>query len=101
MCMYRYMCMTDSTKNAKPTKSTKSRNSKSSVQIQINPTSQFEFVQRDTEKSEFLDLADLGEKMSSVETVIYMSIYIYIHVYIFSRTCHIYVNIYLYTCIHT
>jgi len=53
-------CMTVSTENATPPKSTKSRNSKSSVQIQIKSQSQFEFVPRDTEESEFLDLVDFG-----------------------------------------
>jgi len=32
--------------------------------------SQFEFVLRDTEKSEFLDLMEFGDVVSSVETVI-------------------------------
>jgi len=34
------------------------------------PKSQFEFVPQDTEKSEFLDLADLGGVAISVESVI-------------------------------
>jgi len=34
---------------------TKSRNSNPSVQIQIQPKSQFEFVPRDTERLEFVD----------------------------------------------
>ena len=33
--------------------------------FQINSTSQFEFVPRDTEKSEFLDLVDFGGEMLS------------------------------------
>ena len=53
--------MTDSTTNAAPPKSTKSRNSDSSVQIQIKPKSKFEFVPRDSEDSEFLDLVDSGD----------------------------------------
>jgi len=40
--------MTDSTENASPPLSTRSRNSNFSVQIQIKPTSQSEFVLRDT-----------------------------------------------------
>ena len=71
----RYVCadqppMPDSTENATPPKSTRSKNSNSSVQIQIVHFSQFEFVLRDTEKSEFLDLVDAGGLVMSVETVI-------------------------------
>jgi len=58
--------MTDSTKNATPPKSTRSRISYSAVQIQIKPQFQFQFVPRDTEKSEFLDLVDLGDVAFSV-----------------------------------
>ena len=58
--------MTDSTKNATPPKSTKSRNSHFAVQIQMKPQFQFQFVPRDTEKSEFLDLVDLGGVAFSV-----------------------------------
>jgi len=61
---------TDSTEIATPPKSTESRNSNSSVQIQIKPKSQFEFVLRDTEKPEFLDLVDFKGVAISVETVI-------------------------------
>ena len=53
--------MTDSTQNATPPKSTKSKNWNSSVQIHIQSKSQFDFVPRDTEKSEFLDLVDSGD----------------------------------------
>ena len=53
-------CMAVSTENATILKSTKSRNSKSSVQIQMKPKSEFKFAPRDTEKSEFLDLVDLA-----------------------------------------
>jgi len=52
--------MTVFTENATPLESTKPRNSNSSAQIQIRAKSQFEFVPRDTEESEFLDLADFG-----------------------------------------
>jgi len=52
--------MTVSTENASTPKSTKSRNSNSLVQTQNKPKSQFEFVLRDTEKLEFLDLVDFG-----------------------------------------
>jgi hypothetical protein len=64
------MSVTVFTDNATPPKSTKSRNSNSSVQIQIEQKSQFEFVLRDTEKSEFVDLADFGGVALSVESVI-------------------------------
>jgi len=50
-----------STENTTPPKSSKPRNSNSSVQIQIEPKSRFEFIPRDTEKSEFLDLVDFGD----------------------------------------
>jgi len=62
--------LTVSTPIATPPKSTKSSNSNSSVHIQIKPKSQFEFVPRDTEKSEFLDLVDFGGVAISVETVV-------------------------------
>ena len=38
-----------------------SQNSNSSVHIQTKPKSQFEFIPRDTEKSEFLGLVDFGD----------------------------------------
>ena len=62
--------MTVSTENAASPKSTIPRNSNFSVQIQIKPKSQFEFVLRDTEESEFLDMVDFWEAAFSVETVI-------------------------------
>ena len=62
--------MTDFTESATLPKYTKSRNSDSSVQIQTEPTCQFEFVRRYTEKSGFLDLIDVGDVAFSVETVI-------------------------------
>ena len=43
----------------------------SSVQIQMKSRSQFEFVPRDTEESEFLDLVGFGGDTFSVETVIW------------------------------
>ena len=49
---------------------TQSSNSKVSVQIQIKPTFQCEFVPQCIEKSDFLDLADAGDGAFSVETVI-------------------------------
>ena len=58
------------TKNGTLSKPTKSRNSNSSVQIQMKSRSQFEFVPRDTEESEFLDLVGFGGDAFSVETVI-------------------------------
>ena len=70
----RDLSMTPAICNAAPPKSTKSRNSNSLVQIQIKPKSdwksQFEFVLRDTEKSEFRDLVNFGEVALSVEAVI-------------------------------
>jgi len=42
------------------------------VQIQMKPKSQFEFVPRDTTKSEFLDLVDFGDASISVQTAICM-----------------------------
>ena len=62
-------CMTDSTENATPPKFS---NSKNSVQIQIQPKSQIEFVPRDTEESEFFDLVDFEGVSISGETVIYI-----------------------------
>jgi len=66
----RHKHMTISTENVTTPKSTKSRISNSSVQIQIKTKSQLEFVPRDTEKSEFLDLVDFGGVAISMETVI-------------------------------
>jgi len=63
--------MIDSTGNVTPPKSTKCGNSNFSVQIQIKLKSQFEFVPQDTEESEFLDLVDLRDVASLVETVIW------------------------------
>ena len=60
--------MTNSTEIGTFSKSTKSRNSNTSVQNQIRPKSQFDFVPRDTEKSEFLDLVDFVGVAISVET---------------------------------
>jgi len=51
-------CMTSSTDNATPPEIHQMQ--KLTVQIQIEPNSQFEFVPCDSEKSEFLDLADFG-----------------------------------------
>jgi len=66
----RATCMTNSIENATPPQFTKSKNSNFSVQIQIKPQSQFEFVPRDNEESELSDWADLGDAFS-VETVIH------------------------------
>jgi len=62
--------MTDSTEHATPPKSTKSRISDSLVtaQIQTEPKFEFDFVLRDTTKSEFLDVVDFGCVAISVET---------------------------------
>jgi len=64
--MYGGNAMTVSTANATPPKPTKSRNSNSLEQFQMKPTSQFQFVSRDTGKSEFLDLVDFGDQAFSV-----------------------------------
>ena len=67
----------DSAEHAPPPKSTKSRFGgiwgypNSSVQTQILLKFQFEFVLRDTEESELLNLLDFGGVAFSVETVIY------------------------------
>jgi len=50
----------DSTENATPPTSTKSNDYISSVQIQIKQKSQFKFVPRDAQESEFLDWVDFG-----------------------------------------
>ena len=64
--------VTDSTENATSSTSIKSRNKNVLVQIQIKSKCQFEFVPRDTEDSEFLDLATFRDAACSVETVMYM-----------------------------
>ena len=71
-----YMRVTNSTENVTPPKSSKYRNSNSSVQMKSK--SQFGFVSRDTEKSEFLDLVDFGSVAISVESVI--GLYPYVQV---------------------
>ena len=62
--------MTLSTEKATPPKSTKSRHPQSSVQIEMKPKSELEFVPRDSEESEFLDLMDYENVAFSLETVI-------------------------------
>jgi len=52
--------MTDSTENATFPKY-QIKNSDSSVQIQLNPKSRFEFVSRYTEESEFRESVDFGD----------------------------------------
>jgi len=75
----------DSAEHAPPPKSTKSRFGgiwgypNSSVQTQIQLKFQFEFVLRDTEESELLDLLDFGCVAFSVETVIYQNRYSHSH----------------------
>ena len=59
--------ITDSTENATPLRSIKSRTSNFKVHIQIQAKSQVEFVQRDTEEFEFLDLVDFGDVAFSVD----------------------------------
>ena len=61
---------TDSTAHAAPPKPTKCRDSNSSLQIQIQPKSQFEFVPWDAEESGVLGLVDFGDVACSVESVI-------------------------------
>jgi len=46
-----------------------STHSNFSAHIQIKSESRFEFVSRDTEESEFLDLVDLGDMDFSIATV--------------------------------
>jgi len=62
---------TGTTENDTPPKPTKSRNSNSSVPVQIKPKSKSEFVPRDIEKSEFLNVVNFGDDVAfSVETII-------------------------------
>jgi len=56
-----FFYFTHSTANATPPKSAQSRNSNSLVQILIKPQSEFEFVPRDTEGSDHLDLVAFGD----------------------------------------
>ena len=70
--------MTVSSENATP-KSLKSRYLNSLVQIQIEPTSKFESVLRDTEKFQFLDLVDFGDVAVSVVSVISIPRNLHIH----------------------
>jgi len=67
--------VTLSTDNATFPKSSSSINSNSSVPIQIQCISHFEFAPRDTEKSEYFDVVDFGSAAStvSVDTVIVFS----------------------------
>jgi len=63
--------MTVSTEIATPHKQTpfKSTNPNFSAQTQIKPKSEIEFLPRDTEKSEFLDLVDVGDVAFSMVSV--------------------------------
>ena len=61
--------MLDSKENATPPKHIKSRISPPSVTTQMKPKSQFEYVSRDTEESDFLGLVDFGGVVFSAETV--------------------------------
>ena len=73
MCYKRNLSSTSttiSTGNTAFPKSTRSRNSNSSVHIQIIPKSQHEFVPRDTDQSEVLELVEFGGVAISGETVI-------------------------------
>jgi len=67
---YIWQIETKRQQHATPPKSTKSQNSNSSVQIQIRPTFQIEFVPLETEESELVDSVDFGGVAFSVETVI-------------------------------
>jgi len=60
--------MAVSTESATPPKSTKSKNPNSLMHIQMNFKFEIEFVPRDNEESEFLDLVDFGGAAFSVET---------------------------------
>jgi len=62
--------VTLSSDNVMTPKSTETRNSNSSGQIQIKSKSTFDSVSRDIENSEFLDLADFGGVVFSVESVV-------------------------------
>ena len=70
VCFSSIQHTTVSTENASRPKSIKSRNSNSPVTIQIEQKLHLEFIPRDTEESEFLDLVDFGGAAFSVETVI-------------------------------
>jgi len=59
--------MTVSTEIATSPRSTRSKDPNFSLQIQIQQKSQFEFVLRDTEESEFLDLVGFWNVAISVE----------------------------------
>jgi len=65
--------LTDSTEHATPPKSTNLRNSNFSVQIQIKPESQFGFVPRNAEKTEFFDAENFGGTAFSVESVVHVA----------------------------
>jgi len=58
-----------STENATPPKSSKSKNPNFWVQIQSEPTSQFEFGPPDNEKFEFLDLMEFVDVAFSMANV--------------------------------
>ena len=60
--------MAVSTERATAPESTTFKKSNFSVQIQIKPKSQFEFVPQATEKSEFLESVHFGDVAFSVET---------------------------------
>jgi len=65
--------VTDATESpdVAPQKPTKSKNSDSSLQLQIGPDFQFEFVPRDTEESGFCDEASLA--ISSANSCIHVT----------------------------
>jgi len=71
------------TENAETPKMHQPRNPNSSVQIQIKIESQFEFVPRDNEKSEFLDLVDFVDaafvSYHSVISTTITTVYIYVY----------------------
>jgi len=64
---FHWKCTTDSTEI--PPESTNLRILIPLVQIEIKPKSQFGFVLRKTEESEFLDLVDFGDVAFSVDSV--------------------------------
>jgi len=68
VCCNVLLYMTDSTDNATatPPKSFHSRTSIFWLQIQIEVKSQFEFVSRDTERSDFLDFGDVAFSMETL-----------------------------------
>ena len=64
--------MTDSTLKCYTPEIHQIQTSNFSVQLQIKPKSEFDFVPRDTQKTEFFDAEDYGDAALSVESVMYL-----------------------------